>query len=434
MRLNLGCGKHYKNRFINIDAYDNTIADTIMPVEDLAFPSNTIDAIEADQLIEHLGYIHTIYALAEWFRVLKPGGSLLIETPDIQSTMKQYLDGDHDIKKETLTWLYGIESPGMQHRLCFPELLLKNLLKNTGFIRITTSFFTPEKNHPVMRISCKKQNATPFQIVAQCRKILVQKHLIAFENSILALEQEKLLDVFLRKLQQYQKKNNEKILEKLVIDGCVQSPPMTRVLLDECFRQMNISNQTKEKYTACVRFLSSLHFSDILVSLLRKTDPRAGTQKKTIQTVTEFGKQCIQKLLSNSKETDKVKKTLTGLSQQSSCNKNLFFSGPYLEYLAADRCYKAIKYFLKKDFAHASVAFQEAIRFDRNHLLYYWNLGRVFMLRKNYPEAKKCYRNVLALIRLSDSPSKKKLEAALNMELRHFSAKKHGLPILDVRR
>lgn len=434
MRLNLGCGKHYKNGFINIDAYDNTVADAIMPVEDLAFPSNTINAIEAHQLIEHLGYLHTIYALAEWFRVLKPGGSLLIETPDIQSTIQQYLDGDHDIKKETLTWLYGSGSLGMQHRLCFPEVLIKTLLKNAGFTKITTSFFIKEKNRPVMRIYCKKQqNATPFQIIAQGRKILVKQHRIAFEESTLALEQEKLLDVFLQKLQQYQKQHNEKILEKLIVDGCIQSTSITQVLLQECFRQMNVSNQTKRKYSGCVRFLSSLHFSGLLVSFLRETDSGAGTQKKTIQIVTEFGIQCIQKLLSHSKETDRVKKVLAELSQRSSYNKNWFFSESYLEYLAADQCYKAIKYFLKKDFTHASDALQEAIRFDKNHLLYYWNLARIFMLRKKYYEARQCYQDVLTLICLSDAPSKKELEMAVSRELRHFSIQKHGWPILDVR-
>src|SRR5512136_1625227 len=129
MRLNLGCGKHYKEGFLNIDAFDTTVADRIMSVEDLRFPSNTIETIEANQLLEHLGYSHTIYALAEWFRVLKPGGTLRIETPDLESTMRTYLEGDHEVKKQTLTWIYGIETPGMEHRLCFPKILLKNLLK-----------------------------------------------------------------------------------------------------------------------------------------------------------------------------------------------------------------------------------------------------------------------------------------------------------------
>jgi predicted SAM-dependent methyltransferase len=434
MRLNLGCGKRYKERFINIDAFDTTVADKIMSVEDLTFPSNTIDAIEAGQLIEHLGYIHTIYALAEWFRVLKPGGTLLIETPDIESSMKQYLGGDHGVKKETLTWLYGIESPGMEHRLCFPKILIRSLLKKTGFTEITTSFFTMEKNHPVMQISCRKQqNYAAFQIISECRKTMVKQHLIFFESGTLALEQEKLLDIFLRKLQQYLKKNNEKILEQIVIAGCIQNPPMTEVFLQEFFRQKSISKRTKKKCSECAQFLSSIHFSKLLLSVLKETSPIAGTQKKTMQVVTQFGKQCIKKIVSNNMETDAVKKALADFSQRCPHDDNAFFSETFLEYTAADLCYEAIKCFYVKDFTHASAKLQEAIRLDRNHVLYYWNLGRALMLTKKISEARQCYRDALTLVRLSDAPSKEKLETALNTELHDFSQKKHGMPILDVR-
>ena len=192
MRLNLGCGKRYKEGFVNIDAFDATVADTLMSVEDLAFPSNSVEVIEACQLIEHLGYFHTISALGEWFRVLKPGGTLLIETPDLESSMQQYLRGDHDAKKEILTWIYGVESPGMEHRLCFPKILIKDLLKKRGFTGITTSCFTIEKYHPVMQVSSKKpQDYTSFQIIAQSRKKLVKQHLMDFNNNPLTLEQEK---------------------------------------------------------------------------------------------------------------------------------------------------------------------------------------------------------------------------------------------------
>jgi len=435
MRLNLGCGKHYKEGFINIDAFDTTVADAIMPVGDLTFPSNIIDTIEAGQLIEHLGYIHTIYALAEWFRVLKPGGTLLIETPDLESSMKQYLDGDHEVKKETLTWLYGVESIGMEHRLCFPKILLRNLLKKTGLTGITTSFFTMEKYHPVMRISCRKpQDSTAFQIIAQCRGTLMKQHLISFESSPLALEQEKLLDFFLRKLQQYLRKNDEKILEHIMIDGCIQSVLITQVFLQECFRQKGVSKRMKKKYSECVQFLSSIHFSDLLISVLKETSPVAGTQKKTMHTVTQFGKQSIRKIVSNNKEeSDAVKKALAVFSRKCPHEEHVFFSEVVLEYKAADLCYEAIKYILVKDFTRASAILQEAIRLDRNHLLYYWNLGRVLMLTKKYVDAKKCYRDALTLVRLSDAPLKKKVEMALNTELHDFSPKKHGMPILDVR-
>jgi predicted SAM-dependent methyltransferase/tetratricopeptide (TPR) repeat protein len=433
MRLNLGCGKRYKEGFINIDAFDATVADTIMSVEDLAFPSNTVDAIEACQLIEHLGYIHTIYALAEWFRVLKPGGTILIETPDIELSMKHYLRGDHEAKKETLTWMYGIESPGMEHRLCFPKILLRNLLEKSGFTGITTSRFTMEKYHPVMRISCKKpQDYAVFQIVAQCRKKLVKQHLVHFDNSPLALEQEKLLNFFLGKLQEYVEKNDEKILEEIMIDGCIQSVPMTQVFLQECLSQKRVPKQTAKKYSELLQFLSSVHFTGLLLSVLKETSPVAGTQKKTIDTVTQFGKQSIKKIISDGKKPEVVKKALVTLSKKYPHDENAFFSETLLEYKAADLCYQAIKDFIAKDFTNTSTKLQEAIRLDRNHLLYYWNLGRVLMLTKKFSEAKQCYRDALTLVRLAPAHQKEQLETTLKKERDQFSPKKHGTPVLDV--
>ena len=434
MRLNLGCGKHYKNGYINIDAYDATVADKILSVENLPFHSNTIEAIEANQLIEHLGYTHTFYALAEWFRVLKPDGTLLLETPDIKASMEHYLNGDHTIKKETLTWLYGAESPGMEHRLCFPKILLSNLLKKTGFTGITSSYYTKEDHHPVMRITCRKpQNPTAFQIIAEYRKILLKYHFITFENSIRTLEQEKLIDFFLKKLHLYLKKQDEKILKQITITGCIHNPPMTLTFLKEIFHQKKTPKQTQKKYNECASYLSSIQFSNILYQLLKDTPPIAGTQKKTMHIIIRFGKQSIKKILTENRDAETVKQTLMKTSQRYTSDDTIFFSESILEYHAADLCYKAMKYFSRKDFTRASSLLQEAIKLDRNHLLYYWNLGRVLMLTKKYAEAERCYKDALTLIHLSETPSKRKVETLLRTESTHFSPNKHGTPLLDVR-
>ena len=213
MKLNLGCGKKYKDGFINIDAFDSTVADKTMSVLDLEFHSNVVDEIEACQLIEHLGYINTIYALAEWSRVLKPGGTLLIETPDIETSFKEYIKGSLDTRKDLLSWIFGVESQGMQHRLCFPDILIKNLLEKSGFIGIKTSFLTIEKNNPILRIHCKKsKDYTTYQTISCYRRKLRKKNLVYTKNDVALLEQEKLVDFFILKLNQFWKNNDYKII------------------------------------------------------------------------------------------------------------------------------------------------------------------------------------------------------------------------------
>lgn len=88
VRLNLGSGSIYKPGYVNIDKFDS-VADKVVDVCDLPYESNTVESIEASQLVEHFDYIHYKYILSEWFRVLKPSGTLILETPDLEKTFKK---------------------------------------------------------------------------------------------------------------------------------------------------------------------------------------------------------------------------------------------------------------------------------------------------------------------------------------------------------
>ena len=83
IKLNLGCGSVYKPSYINIDKFDNSVADKICDIGDLPFKSNSVELIEASQVIEHFDYVHCKYILSEWFRVLKPRGVMIMETPEL---------------------------------------------------------------------------------------------------------------------------------------------------------------------------------------------------------------------------------------------------------------------------------------------------------------------------------------------------------------
>lgn len=433
MKLNLGCGKKYKEGFINIDAFDSTVADKIMSVLDLEFYSNVVDEIEASQLIEHLGYINAIYALAEWFRVLKPGGTLLIETPDIETSFKEYIKGDHETRKDLLSWIYGAESQGMQHRLCFPEVLIKNLLEKSGFTDIKTSFLTIEKNHPILRICCKKpKNYKIYQIISDYRKKLRSKNLIDTKSDIVALEQEKLVDFFILKLNQFCKNNDYKVIDELVMDGSIQNVEMTQILLEVCVHQKLISKHKVKKHLELLDFLISIHFSDLLIYLVKESPITAGTQTKTFQTISRFGKQSIKKILSNGNESSAAKTSFLKLSKKYDHGKNIVFSEKIIEYEAAQLSYQAVKEFILDNFDEAIAKIKEAISLDRNHLLYYWNLGRLLMLTEDLSEAKSCYKGAIKLVKISDYKDKEKLEKSLQNEINHFSSKKYGKPIVDV--
>jgi len=95
IKLNLGCGDNLLEGYINIDKYDPK-ADIMADVCDLPYENGTVDEIVAYQVIEHLPYWQTSYMInsiggiihpiffEECYRVLRPGGKMITECPDIE--------------------------------------------------------------------------------------------------------------------------------------------------------------------------------------------------------------------------------------------------------------------------------------------------------------------------------------------------------------
>jgi len=175
LRVNLGCGSAYKPGCINIDRDDGSVADMLADVAVLPFESNCIDVIEAAQLIEHFDLVHLRYVLAEWFRVLKPGAELVLETPDLARSLRKLFKSKNGQKETTLQWIFGIDSPGFQHKSGFTFEHLEQMLKLTGFCDVVREEETTHTYEPGLRIKCKKQhNAEEKMFFACFRKRLGQ--------------------------------------------------------------------------------------------------------------------------------------------------------------------------------------------------------------------------------------------------------------------
>ena len=137
VKLNLGCGDEILPGYINIDI-NNDKADVEADCASLPYGDNSVDEVRAYHLIEHFTFKNAFNVLKEWRRVLKPGGRLVLETPDFFHTCKKFVESD----ERTQVMLYGHFfafpdlSPWQAHYFLYTEGQLTWTLRECGFTDI----------------------------------------------------------------------------------------------------------------------------------------------------------------------------------------------------------------------------------------------------------------------------------------------------------
>ncbi len=101
-KLNLGGGDSHIEGFISVDLYDPK-ADIMADICELPFDNNSVDEIVAYQVIEHIPYQKSQRMFGEMYRVLQPGGTATLETPDILYIAKDIVENGL-----TDTWIHSL--------------------------------------------------------------------------------------------------------------------------------------------------------------------------------------------------------------------------------------------------------------------------------------------------------------------------------------
>lgn len=99
MKIHLGCGKNIKENYINIDAYVDFPGVEKLDIFNLPYPDNSVDEVLSEHLAEHIRFADEEKFWKESFRVLRKGGVLICETPDLEWLCKQFLDSQDDFKE-----------------------------------------------------------------------------------------------------------------------------------------------------------------------------------------------------------------------------------------------------------------------------------------------------------------------------------------------
>lgn len=166
IQLDLGAGHKHEAGWVrvdfNVDRKQCTVGGGVRAIGDalapdvaadlrvLPFPDNYADAARAIHVIEHFQVWEVPAVLAEWVRVLKPGGELALECPCLDKVLKLF-DVPGIPPYMTYWGLYGdprMQDPLMMHHWCYTQRQLAGLMTEAGLEGVHPQ---PARFHQPMR-------------------------------------------------------------------------------------------------------------------------------------------------------------------------------------------------------------------------------------------------------------------------------------------
>lgn len=176
IKLLLGCGRRRKAGWVNIDIDPKNKPDIVANISKLNhFKNETVSIIDSYHVFEHLFLNEANKAVREWYRILKKGGDLYIELPNLARCAEVILTSKNPREIElAMMGIYGFDKrvifPNGEdkepvffqvHKYGWTPETITNLLKGAGFknIKMTEPLQTFRPAYKInrdMRIHAKK--------------------------------------------------------------------------------------------------------------------------------------------------------------------------------------------------------------------------------------------------------------------------------------
>jgi len=142
--LYLGCGLDKKEstpeeEWVNVDIRPEVKPDLVWDMEKTPYPfrDGEFDLVLLKDSLEHVGFHRVDDVIREVKRILKPGGRLVIQCPDLEAiAVKVILDPKlgSDYKAVSF-WVYGEQDyEHNYHKSGFTMRAMRRLLKSHGFV------------------------------------------------------------------------------------------------------------------------------------------------------------------------------------------------------------------------------------------------------------------------------------------------------------
>lgn len=157
IRLNIGAGSKIHEGWTSVGLEDHHAIQC--DVREIPVPDDYADEAMAIHVLEHLWRWDALDALKEWRRILKPGGRLIIEQPELFRVCRNILSNPSP--RLGIQGMFGDPSGRnelMMHKWCWSESELKKELFAAGFskVKIGTPEFHGKRIKRDMRLEATK--------------------------------------------------------------------------------------------------------------------------------------------------------------------------------------------------------------------------------------------------------------------------------------
>ena len=138
IKLNIGCGDKRIPGYIGIDVVDRG-QEIVSDIRHIPLPDNHADEILSVHVVEHFYRWEVSDLLKEWIRILKPGGLMVVECPNLLRVMRTAFETGIMVDQMFFWPLYGnqnLKDPLMCHKYGYiPESLI-DLMKSVGLVNV----------------------------------------------------------------------------------------------------------------------------------------------------------------------------------------------------------------------------------------------------------------------------------------------------------
>lgn len=170
LRINVGCGARVMDGWFNCDIQRNVNAprapELLCDAKSIPLPDACANTVMAVHVFEHFYRWECDAVLDEWSRLLRSGGTLILELPNLVKCCENYLSGRMRGGKDPdqlARWgIYGDPRTGDKY-MCHPwgwsPDELSALLKAHGFKKVAehpTQFHPAGRSHRDMRLEAVK--------------------------------------------------------------------------------------------------------------------------------------------------------------------------------------------------------------------------------------------------------------------------------------